>query len=120
MDECVLVCQFIQAIFRKSGPAAVDELTLPLLAHPSAAVLSTLVAMFSKGFNSGAKKWIKATYVAILRFLMMRSPRGFSYVSNICAVFDPTGSLHTNHFLLGLWYTTPTPLKNEPVTPLQV
>ena len=56
-DKRILVCLFIQLISRKIGLKVVVELTLPLLAHPSSAMLSTLVDMCSKGFISGAKIW---------------------------------------------------------------
>ena len=45
MEKCILVCLLIYEIFHKSGQTAVAKLALPLLDHPSAAMVSTLVAM---------------------------------------------------------------------------
>ena len=118
--ECILVCLFIHLIYRKSVPKAVAELTMSLLAHTSSAVLSTLVYMCSKGFISDAKICRWGTYSASSSSLMVKSHCGFSSMSNICAVFDPTGIQHTNYFMIRLWHTPPIHMRGVSVAPFQV
>ena len=56
-EEWVCVCQLIQAASLKSVPNMVDNITLPCLAHPYVALLSTLVSMCYNGSFKEHKMW---------------------------------------------------------------
>ena len=88
-DECVIVCIFLHAIYFKSGPMALSNMTLTLFYHPSADVMSTLVDICSKGFIGVSNIWRWGTYAARLRSLMVRSPWGFSSIRNMFLYFLP-------------------------------
>ena len=95
-----------------------SDLALPLIAHPSADVLSTFVAIYCNGSIKGQKMWRHAGYAARSRFLMVRSPLGFYSVNKCCVVVYPTGRLYINHCPLGIMKNPPIPSSDTYVATL--
>ena len=62
--------------YRRIGPTEEAVLTLPLLDHPCAAILSTYVWMCAKGGILGAKSRICMSSASVLRSFIVTYPVG--------------------------------------------
>ena len=114
----IWVCWPIQDASLKSGPTAVLDLMLPRLYHPSAAVMSTFVAILCTGYIKGEKMWRCATYVSRFRSLMVRSLIGLYSVNKRFELVDSTGSIHKKYFPLGIHKNPPIPSRILSIAPI--
>ena len=112
--------RFSKARSWRMGPTAVAKLTLPRLAHPCIAVLSTSVRMYANGAILWAKSWTWSKRAASSRSLMVLSLIGLEFATSRTCVDSEKGDFQTNHRPSGSWQTPPIPNPEASVDPSRV
>ena len=95
-------------------------MTLPLLSHPCAAVLSTYMWMCAKGDILGVKSRICISNDAILRSLIVTSPVGLEEDTMRAWVVREKREIQTKYWTSASWHTSPIPYPYALVVPTQV